>query len=170
MATWKVPIEFLPYVFRPCPRRPLSTLSYRPLLYCSLTCRGRFLHVTSSNLLPRRRDFFSSNVPLSQQHHPTKDTAEPIQEASPAQKRRSTRTPSAKTSLRRVAVEAQRSRDGSQAKKAAGIDGDSHTQVRGRPLNPTSDLLTSNSDGNSILHCRKIRYIQDRQDTQSRGI
>ena len=76
----------------------------------------RPLHASPIFQRPRRRDFFSSNSLLSQskQSEPTEiaDVSPGAQEAISPQKRRTARSPAAKTSLRRVAVEAQRSKDG----------------------------------------------------------
>jgi required for meiotic nuclear division protein 1 len=77
----------------------------------------RPLHATPTFTLPRRRDFFSSNSILRQRAQNTNDSGEeqPSQseyaESSQVQKRKTGRTSAAKTSLRRVAVEAQRSKD-----------------------------------------------------------
>ncbi|KAM3086408.1 hypothetical protein ACMFMF_000358 [Clarireedia jacksonii] len=57
---------------------------------------------------PRRRNFFSSNATLQQDH--TSSSPDAAQELKPLPKRKPTRSPAGKTSLRRVAVEAQRSR------------------------------------------------------------
>lgn len=73
--------------------------------------RHQFLHATPPLIYPRRKDFFSSNATLRQKQ--TQDT--PGTELPPEnskQKKKAGRSPVAKTSLRRVAVEAQRSRDG----------------------------------------------------------
>ena len=70
--------------------------------------RRRTLHASPGTFLPRKRDFFSSNASL-------KDTQPSRREgdgsADPQRKRRQARIPPGKTSLRRVAVEAQRSRE-----------------------------------------------------------
>ena len=81
----------------------------------------RPLHASPIFQRPRRRDFFSSNPSLSThkvesqdaaaQTHIQKDTAQ-------VQKRKTTRPTGAKTSLRRVAVEAQRSKDGNLVRSA----------------------------------------------------
>ncbi|KAI9875154.1 MAG: hypothetical protein M1830_008816 [Pleopsidium flavum] len=73
--------------------------------------RGRHIHDSPTLHFPRRRDFFSANATLQQQpQHLLRDgdSAEHQQN----QKRKVSRSPAGKTSLRRVAVEAQRSRDG----------------------------------------------------------
>jgi len=73
--------------------------------------KGRHIHGSPVLQTPRRRDFFSSNAALQQQRQdppPNGDNAEYQQ----PQQRKGSRLPAGKTSLRRVAVEAQRSRDG----------------------------------------------------------
>jgi required for meiotic nuclear division protein 1 len=76
----------------------------------------RPLHASPVFQRPRRRDFFSSNTLLSQPKPPDPaeiaETSSDAQKAAATQKRRTARSPAAKTSLRRVAVEAQRSKDG----------------------------------------------------------
>ncbi|KAL2002726.1 hypothetical protein VTN02DRAFT_6109 [Thermoascus thermophilus] len=67
------------------------------------------IRATSPLGFPRRKDFFSSNAHLKQKQEDP--AAESIVESS-KQKRRAGKIPATKTSLRRVAVEAQRSRDG----------------------------------------------------------
>ncbi|KAJ5887965.1 hypothetical protein N7495_008006 [Penicillium taxi] len=68
------------------------------------------LHASRVLELPRRRNFFSSNAYLYQKGN--QNVGSPEQVESQKQRRRGTRTPAASTSLRRVAVEAQRSKDG----------------------------------------------------------
>ncbi|ERF75840.1 hypothetical protein EPUS_01206 [Endocarpon pusillum Z07020] len=82
----------------------------------------RPLHAAPALLLPRRRDFFSSNSVLRQQvQNPdgSKDkqlTQSDNGEVAQIPKRKGARASAAKTSLRRVAVEAQRSKDSSLSK------------------------------------------------------
>lgn len=75
----------------------------------------RPLHASPIFQRPRRRDFFSSNPSLLQQSSAglieVADVSQGTQDATASQKRRTARSPAAKTSLRRVAVEAQRSKD-----------------------------------------------------------
>lgn len=81
----------------------------------------RPLHAAPAFFLPRRRDFFSSNSILKQQNQPTLGEvgeARTHPESHPNEigqtpKRKSARKSVAKTSLRRAAVEAQRSKDSS---------------------------------------------------------
>ena len=75
----------------------------------------RPLHASPIFQRPRRRDFFSSNSSLNSHKAQSQDTATQTQtqnDAAQVQKRKTTRPTGAKTSLRRVAVEAQRSKDG----------------------------------------------------------
>ena len=75
----------------------------------------RPLHASPIFQRPRRRDFFSSNSSLNNHKAQGQDTATQTQtqnDAAQVQKRKTTRPTGAKTSLRRVAVEAQRSKDG----------------------------------------------------------
>ncbi|KAA8646234.1 RMD1 family protein [Aspergillus tanneri] len=93
-----------PYVCLTCKRPAVFRLVKQP--------RSQSLHASSPFSLPRRKDFFSSNAYLNQKLAKSDDaTAESFVE-SPKQRRRSGRSPAAPTSLRRVAVEAQRSKDG----------------------------------------------------------
>ena len=69
---------------------------------------SRFLHATAADQLPRKRQFFSSNASL--QLEAGASNIEAAESASQAQKRKAVRSPPGKRSLRRVAVEAQRSR------------------------------------------------------------
>ncbi|KAJ5360999.1 hypothetical protein N7541_001843 [Penicillium brevicompactum] len=92
-----------PYVCLGCKR----TLS-RPLL----RSQTQLIFGYPSLLLPRRKEFFSSGTHLNQSrgqasNHPTETHPD-----SQNQRRRGSRSPAAPTSLRRVAVEAQRSKDG----------------------------------------------------------
>ncbi|KAJ6028344.1 hypothetical protein N7540_003920 [Penicillium herquei] len=82
---------------RPVPLRVLR----QPYNHC--------LHASPALELPRRKDFFSSNAHLAQKSN-KEDGAESLD--GQKQRRRGVRSPAAPTSLRRVAVEAQRSRDG----------------------------------------------------------
>ena len=92
-----------PYVCLSC-KRPVSRLLTRT--------QNQYLHASPPLTFPRRKDFFSSNAHLKQKQQTEAD--EPIEPSldSQKQRRRSSRLPAAPTSLRRVAVEAQRSKDG----------------------------------------------------------
>ncbi|KPI35899.1 uncharacterized protein AB675_10482 [Cyphellophora attinorum] len=72
----------------------------------------RPLHASPIFQRPRRRDFFSSNAALSTQKDPDSQNTQP----GTIQKRKTARPSAAKTSLRRVAVEAQRSKVGHSVK------------------------------------------------------
>ncbi|KAJ9651014.1 hypothetical protein H2198_009689 [Neophaeococcomyces mojaviensis] len=95
------------FICASCRRAPLD-LSKQPGF--------RPLHASPIFQRPRRRDFFSSNAVLANQRTETnatwKDPDETTAESLQARKRKAGGSPAAKTSLRRVAVEAQRSKDG----------------------------------------------------------
>ena len=76
----------------------------------------RFLHATPAGQAPRKRNFFSSNAVLQQELVGSNETAKDLY---PTQKRKPIRSPAGKTSLRRVAVEAQRSRENTLRRKNA---------------------------------------------------
>jgi required for meiotic nuclear division protein 1 len=69
----------------------------------------RFLHATSIAQQPRKRQFFSSNAVL--QLEAASPAAETLRKEPHAQKRKTARSQAGKRSLRRVAEEAQRSRE-----------------------------------------------------------
>ena len=96
-------------VFSSCRPAAGDVLKYRNL---------RPIHAAPALLLPRRRDFFSSNSILRQRgenpddHGALQDSQADRGELAQMQKRRKTaRSSAAKTSLRRVAVEAQRTKE-----------------------------------------------------------
>ena len=113
--------------------RSYSSLSYSkvststPILF-----RNRSLSTGITLSAKRRRDFFSSNATLRQPQNeagvdnPTQPEAQPVE----GQKRKNKRSPPGKSSLRRVAVEAQRSRDGNEFKKSEIIGSHSNTKAR----------------------------------------
>jgi required for meiotic nuclear division protein 1 len=68
----------------------------------------RHLHASAIAQTPRKRAFFSSNAALQQESDNPKENN--VEDALPVQKRKTIRNPPGKTSLRRVAVEAQTSR------------------------------------------------------------
>jgi uncharacterized Rmd1/YagE family protein len=79
--------------------------------------RNQHLHASSSFSHGRRKDFFSSNAVLRQsqsqsQSQPANNTSKELNLQGQSKKRKAGRSAAANTSLRRVAVEAQRSRDG----------------------------------------------------------
>lgn len=98
--------------------------------YSSLSCnprstppailsRHRPLSTGTTLQAKKRRGFFSSNAGLRQAQNETKDGEQVQAEGQNGQapKRKKKRSPPGKTSLRRVAVEAQRSRDGNEPRK-----------------------------------------------------
>ncbi|KAJ5591143.1 hypothetical protein N7450_005115 [Penicillium hetheringtonii] len=93
-------------------RSAICSACKRPVtLRVSRQPQNQYLHASSALALPRRRDFFTFNAQLAQkQSHKNDESAETLELQK--QRKRSARAPAAPTSLRRVAVEAQRSRDG----------------------------------------------------------
>lgn len=89
-------------------RRGLNDSSARPL---------RHLHASSIPQSPRKRTFFSSNAALLQESGSIK--VEIPKETPISQNRKLVRSPAGKTSLRRVAAEAQRSRAAATRRKDA---------------------------------------------------
>ena len=73
--------------------------------------KGRHIHASPVLHVRRRRDFFSSNAALQQLPQDPVRNGDSAEFQQP-QQRKASRLPGGKTSLRRVAVEAQRSRDG----------------------------------------------------------
>ncbi|KAI4111420.1 MAG: hypothetical protein LQ339_000619, partial [Xanthoria mediterranea] len=88
-----------------CFLRPYSSLR-GPSTSSLLQSRNRSFHLTGSQAFPKRRKFFSSN-PHLQKSQPEAES----EEAPKSQKRKNQRSPASKNSLRRVAVEAQRSKN-----------------------------------------------------------
>ncbi|KAL9044275.1 MAG: hypothetical protein Q9214_002574 [Letrouitia sp. 1 TL-2023] len=98
--------------------RAYSSLHYHPALNGSnIPFANRSFHVQGPRKAPKRQKFFSSNVPPqnSQKDHDGQET--------PKSQKKKTRSPPGKTSLRRVAVEAQRSRDIKEQRKQTTLDG-----------------------------------------------
>lgn len=113
----------LPRMFPPYQCRPFSSL--RIIQGPALPPRSSSFHSTGdlrSRKRNERNDYFSSSAPRFQQQDakpgkpPTK-----TEESSQNNKRKTTRSQAAKNSLRRVAVEAQRSRDGKGSKKTPAV-------------------------------------------------
>lgn len=108
---------------------PLNMLTTR---YICSTCRKalqpglvkqpvyRPLHASTTLYLPHRRDFFSSNaalrLPVQASGDGKEEPKQKEESTAHTQKRKTRRSPTAGTSLKRVAIEAQRSRDGKQQK------------------------------------------------------
>ncbi|KAL8877363.1 MAG: hypothetical protein Q9198_004608, partial [Flavoplaca austrocitrina] len=96
--------------------RPYSSLQ-KPHSIPFLQSRTCLLHLTGSQAFPKCRKFFSSNP------HLRKSQPEQEQEEAPkSQKRKNQRSPTSKNSLRRVAVEAQSSRNIKEATREGGHD------------------------------------------------
>ncbi|GIK01554.1 hypothetical protein Aspvir_005592 [Aspergillus viridinutans] len=93
-----------PYVCSVCRRPTVARLLKQP--------QSHNLHASYPLGLPRRKDFFSSNAFLSQKQSKNGDLSQELFSETQKQRRRGARNPAAPTSLRRVAVEAQRSKDG----------------------------------------------------------
>ena len=88
----------------------------------------RHLHASTGHQFPRKREhFFSSKAPLQQEG--VSVNAEVSKDAPTPQKRKPMRAPAGKTSLRRVAVEAQRSRETALRKKDTVQDGEGSNRV-----------------------------------------
>ncbi|KAH7395473.1 hypothetical protein BKA64DRAFT_59886 [Cadophora sp. MPI-SDFR-AT-0126] len=85
----------------------------------------RCLHGTAAGQAPRKRNFFSSNATLQQES--TSNGA--VENLPPAQKRKPVRSPAGKTSLRRVAAEAQRSRETTIRRHDVVADGEGSNRV-----------------------------------------
>ena len=82
----------------------------------------RPLHASPIFQNPRRRDFFSSNAALHNQKTHNDSAPDGGKASAQTQNRKTARPSGAKTSLRRVAVEAQRSKDGKLARTPASSD------------------------------------------------
>lgn len=108
-------------------RRQYSTPAFRRILHDGHPQPLRQLHVSSIVQAPRKRNFFSSNAALQQEANSTKDDAP--DSLPPNQKRKPARASPGKTSLRRVAVEAQRSRSSTIRQRDASSSGDGSNRV-----------------------------------------
>lgn len=91
--------------------------------------RNQYLHASSALGLPGQKELFSSNAHLAQKQL-SKNGEAGEQSDHQKHRRRSGRAPAAPTSLRRVAVEAQRSRDGFLSKAQLAEQGIHQTKVR----------------------------------------
>lgn len=98
--------------------RILSYGPSRPLTF-------RYIHATPAIQLPRKRNFFSSNAALEQEGV----SADAVTDLPLRQRRKPVRSPAGKTSLQRVALEAQRSRDNAQRRKDVVIESESSNRV-----------------------------------------
>ena len=122
----------LPRIFTPYQCRPFSSLRFiqRP----SLPPRKSSFHSTG-DLQSRKHnggnDYFSSSAPHFVLQEAKLEKPLPNTEESPQnKKRKTTRSQAAKNSLRRVAVEAQRSRDRKGLKKAPAVAPQATSKVR----------------------------------------
>jgi len=86
----------------------------------------RYLHATAAGQAPRKRNFFSSNAALQQEGNTSLESSKDFV---PAPKRKTLRSPAGKTSLRRVAVEAQRSRESTLRRQDVATDGEGSNRV-----------------------------------------
>ncbi|KAI9822389.1 MAG: hypothetical protein M1827_000108 [Pycnora praestabilis] len=113
------------------PKRLFSSVVQQPLtLYSQRLSRPRALHASPIPPFPRKREFFSSNAALKQQQQQQQvpQYNSDSHESQEPQRRKAARPPGAKTSLRRVAVEAQRSRDGTLSRKGPRSDAQKRTK------------------------------------------
>lgn len=108
-------------------RRQYSTPTIRRILHDGHPQPLRQLHASAVAQAPRKRNFFSSNAALQQEANAAKDGS--IDTLPPAQKRKPVRSPAGKTSLRRVAVEAQRSRSSTIRQRDAADNGEGNNRV-----------------------------------------
>ncbi|KAL8999646.1 MAG: hypothetical protein Q9169_001606 [Polycauliona sp. 2 TL-2023] len=96
-------------------KRPYNTSTHSlqgPSTSSLLQSRNRLFHITGPHAFPKRRKFFSSNPQLQKSQ-----TESEFEESPKSPKRKTQRSPSSKNSLRRVAVEAQRSRNVKEVRK-----------------------------------------------------
>lgn len=107
--------------------RQYSTPTIRRILIDGHPRPLRQLHASAVAPAPRKRNFFSSNAALQQEGNVEKDGS--IDSLPPAQKRKPVRSPAGKTSLRRVAVEAQRSRSSTIRQRDVGSGREGHNRV-----------------------------------------
>ena len=130
----------LPRIFVPYQCRPFSSLR----LIQSPPLRPTSSPFQSTNDLRSRKrnartDYFSSSGPRFVQQEAKSEKALPDGEDSPQNnKRKTTRSKAAKNSLRRVAVEAQRSRDGKGLKKTPVVAHQTTSKV-GHCFDPFAD-------------------------------
>ncbi|KAK7419551.1 hypothetical protein QQZ08_010801 [Neonectria magnoliae] len=105
---------------RPSPQR--ITLNASRLIHTPCPRPRRAFHLTAPAGLPRKRSFFTSNPFLSQSNDTSRSVSESSKNDQPspsptAAKRKPTRAPTAKNSLRRVAIIAQQPKRGSDSAK-----------------------------------------------------
>ena len=93
--------------------------------------RHRSLSTSNYLMSKRRKGFFSSNASARGPQGEKEPAAQqPQQGQEPGKKRKTKRSPGGKTSLRQVAVEAQRSKEGHELKKSASLGLQTATKVR----------------------------------------
>ena len=107
--------------------RQYSTPTIRRILITGHPRPLRQLHASAIAPAPRKRNFFSSNAALQQGANVEKDGE--IDNLTPVQKRKPVRSPAGKTSLRRVAVEAQRSRSTTNRQRDVATNREEKTRV-----------------------------------------
>lgn len=131
-----------------------SFLQASPSSHAKRILRLRQIHSTSPLCSPRRRDFFSSNAVLQQQPSRNGEATEQQHQ----QARKSSRLPAGKTSLRRVAVEAQRSRDGILTTAKPAADERLKAKVRSHVISywDTTDNV-SWTDSDRVLRCGTVQ-------------
>lgn len=141
-------------------RAPFCLACKRPLSLRPLTRpQIQYLHASPALELPRRRDFFSSNANLAQKQPNNDESIEQLELQK--QKRRASRAPAAPTSLRRVAVEAQRSREGFISKSQLKEQGIDQTKVEYLTIHTISIYINSSIlDSDRLRRGRKVRYPQ----------
>lgn len=125
--------------------------------------RSQQLHASSPFGLPRRKDFFSSNAYLNQKQGKPSDVNSESPPESQKQRRRGSRLPAAPTSLRRVAVEAQRSKDGFVSRAQLREQGLYQTKVQSIAHLHWSDamlIFASTIVRDSLRRFRAVRYAE----------
>ena len=164
--------DFAPAMFA----RPFICSAFkRPVAARLLRCpQNQYLHASPALGLPRRKDFFSSNALLAQKQLSKNDGSQDNPD-SQKQRRRSGRTPAAPTSLRRVAVEAQRSKDGFLSKAQLKEQGLHQSKVSTDPrdLRPrilTYSLICLITDSDCLRCGRTIQYTQSTRDPTREGL
>lgn len=134
-------LQGLTYVTRRIPQflspflRPYSSLK-PPLESSPLLYHRQFYNPIDSQRLPERRNFCSSTSYLQKPQREVES-----EELQKPQKRKNPRSPAGKNSLRRVAVEAQRSRDGKDTKSSPIQEPQSSTKVRDLRRSSDQDII-----------------------------
>ena len=119
--------------------RPYSCQAHQWPASASVLLRHRSLSTSNNLLAKRRKGFFSSNAiqyKPQPEHESHQQQQQPQQQEGLSQgqeqgkKRKAKRSPASKTSLRRVAFEAQKSKDGHELKRSANLGLGTETKVR----------------------------------------